>query len=132
MYSLNYHTLQFDENYERLLVVDSDAEVIADFDLIENDPAWEVKVVSNAYVVSKTDCTDCVEVFAIDIEADAGSVTVNGKIMTGLGIIDLRDTGRYGSTIGFDMAACPVIIKRFSGAFGLRFSSSAESTCFIS
>ena len=130
MYAIDYHTLRFTSAYNRLLVVDSDDEVVADFDLTENEPPFEVKVVNEAYVIAGTSCSTCEEVFAIDIEADAGSVSVNGKIMTGLGIIDLRDTGRYGSTVNFDLSACPVIIHRASGTYALRFSSVGTSSCF--
>ena len=132
MYSISNHTLQFNEDYDHLLVVNKDDEVIADFDLTEDSPPYEVKVVGTSYDISATVCTTCVEVFAIDVEAKAGSVTVDGASMIGLGIIDLRDTGRYGSTVTFDLAACPVILQRQSGAFALRFSSSNGSSCFAS
>jgi hypothetical protein len=132
MYSINSHTLQFNDDYDHLLVVDHDDEVVADFDLTQNSPPYEVKVVGTSYDISATTCTTCVEVFAIDVEAKAGSVSVDGASMTGLGIIDLRDTGRFGSSVTFDLAACPVILHRQSGAFALRFSSSNGSSCFAS
>jgi hypothetical protein len=127
---MNYHTLKFNDDYDRLLVVDSDDEVVADFDLTENDPPYEVKVTGTSYHIVPTTCTTCEEVFAIDVEAKAGSVSVEGASMAGLGIIDLRDTGRYGSTVTFDLAACPVILYRQTGAFALRFISSNSGSCF--
>lgn len=129
MYPVDEYSISFSGDYTLLRVLNSESQIVASFDLTEDDPPYSLQVVDDNYVIAGSTCSACWERYAIDVEANAGSASVTGSVLTGLGIIDLRDTGRTGLTVEFYLNCCPVEILRTSGDFGLRFSS-PDDDCF--
>lgn len=126
MYPVNQYSIAFSGNYSTLQVKNAQNQVVASYDLTKDDPIYSLGVTDGNYVIQSVTCSACWEMYAIDVEANAGSASVSDSVLTGLGIIDLRDTGRTGLTVQFDLECEPVRILRTSGDYALRFSGAND------